>query len=47
MFRHSDKIVLKAWNKDYEDITITPDSDFHICGRVLRRDKSDKPRLML
>ncbi len=30
------QITLRAMNKEYEDIIVTPDDDFTICGRVVR-----------
>jgi phage repressor protein C with HTH and peptisase S24 domain len=47
LFKRNDRIVLKAWNKDYDDIELTPDDEFRVCGIVLRVDKSKRPRSML
>lgn len=30
------QITLRAMNKEYEDIVVTPDDDFTICGRVVK-----------
>jgi transcriptional regulator with XRE-family HTH domain len=47
LFKRNDRVVLKAWNKDYDDIELTPDDEFRVCGIVLRVDKSKRPRSML
>jgi transcriptional regulator with XRE-family HTH domain len=47
LFRKPDRVILKAWNKAYEDIEITLEQELHICGVVLRVDKSMKPPSML
>jgi hypothetical protein len=47
LFRKPDRVVLKAWNRDYEDIEVKLHEELRICGVVLRIDKSKKPRPML
>ena len=47
LFRKPDRVILKAWNKDYDDIEIKMDEELHICGLVLRLDKFKRPRPML
>jgi SOS-response transcriptional repressor LexA len=48
IFRKGDAVVLRAWNDIYKDIIATPESDFKICGLVLKiYPGPKKPRSML
>jgi transcriptional regulator with XRE-family HTH domain len=48
IFRKGNKVVLRAWNNIYKDIIVTPESDFKICGLVLKvYPGPKKPRSML
>jgi transcriptional regulator with XRE-family HTH domain/phage repressor protein C with HTH and peptisase S24 domain len=47
LFRKPDSIILKARNKEYEDIVVSGEQELRICGLVLRIDKHNKPRPML
>jgi transcriptional regulator with XRE-family HTH domain len=47
LFVKRGKLILKAWNKDYDDIEAADGDDLSIVGLVLRVDKSKKPRQML
>jgi transcriptional regulator with XRE-family HTH domain len=40
-------VTMKAHNKDYNDIVVTPDDDFDICGRVVKVFASREPRSVL
>jgi transcriptional regulator with XRE-family HTH domain len=40
-------ITMKAHNKDYDDIIVTPDDDFSVCGRVVKVFSSREPRSVL
>ncbi|MDR3332433.1 MAG: S24 family peptidase [Synergistaceae bacterium] len=40
-------ITMKAHNKDYDDIVVTPDDNFSVCGRVVRVFSSREPRSVL
>jgi SOS-response transcriptional repressor LexA len=48
IFRKGDRVILKAWNKLYGDIVVTPEDEFRICGLVLKiYPDPKKPRSML
>jgi SOS-response transcriptional repressor LexA len=48
LFRKGNRVILKAWNKLYDDIVITPEDEFRICGMVLKiYPGPKKPRSML
>lgn len=37
-------VILRAKNKEYVDITVKPDDDFWVCGRVLKIISMDDPK---
>jgi phage repressor protein C with HTH and peptisase S24 domain len=47
LFRKPDRVILKARNKDYEDIVVTGEQELRIIGLVLRIDTHSKPKPML
>jgi transcriptional regulator with XRE-family HTH domain len=48
IFRKEDTVILRAWNSIYKDIVANPESDFKICGLVLKiYPGPKKPRSML
>jgi phage repressor protein C with HTH and peptisase S24 domain len=48
LFRRDGGVILRAWNKLYDDINVGPEENFRICGLVLKLYPGPKkPRSML